>query len=610
MCGIFGYLGKKDPVVVCLQGLQSLAYRGYDSSGIAGVRQGELLVCKEAGKLQKLQEKLIERPLHLELAIAHTRWATHGPPSQENAHPQFDSRQTLAVVHNGIIENHLSLRRMLESKGVPFHSDTDSEVIAQLISHLYEDDLLEATRKALSFLKGFWAIALIHRNHPGQIVATVRENPLVIGQSQARDETLLSSDPHAFGRHHLDAIYLRNGEVALLTDREVQLFDMHRTPVSKRVERLQIETTIPSKQGFAHFMLKEIFEQPHTMRRAMEGRIDAEQGMATFEPPFFSHEALRAFRKVLILGCGTSFHAGSIAAMWVEQWARIPAHAEIASEFRYREAPLEEDTLVIAVSQSGETFDTLCAAKEAKARGAKVLALCNVKGSTLTREAHASLLLHAGPEISVCSTKAFTNQLTVLALFSLLMGRLRSLSLPQGRECLLQLQRIPLQIQQILDQMGQIQACARKYAHFENFFFLGRHYMYPTCLEAALKLKEISYLNALGCPAGELKHGPIALVSPQLAVVGLCGNEKTHDKMLSNLMEVKSRGSPILAFAFEGNNQIESIASDTLWLPKCCDELAGLSFAVASQLLAYSIALERGREIDQPRNLAKSVTVE
>jgi glucosamine--fructose-6-phosphate aminotransferase (isomerizing) len=610
MCGIYAYIGPRDSATVCMDGLKHLEYRGYDSAGIAGIFGGELLSCKEIGKIQSLEKILLERPLRLDLAIAHTRWATHGKPSKENAHPHFDQGLSVAVVHNGIVENHRALRQMLVEKGVRFQSDTDTEVIAQLIAHFYEGNFLKAVQKALSLMHGFWGIAVIHKDHPDQIIAAARENPIAIGIHAARLEAFVSSDANAFHDKDLDVLFLRNDEVAVVTRERTIVFDQMAEPVQKEMQRIEKENESLSKNGYEHFMLKEIFEQPQTIQRALHNRFIEDFGTAEFENFSLSSKELQAVRRILILACGTSWHAGCVAASLLEDKARIPTQAEIASEFRYRNPIVSEDTLVIAISQSGETLDTIAAVREVRAKGAKVLGICNVRNSSLTREADACLFLRAGLEVSVCSTKAFTSQLTVLSLFALLMARLRHMDKPEGQAFLAEIQKLPSIVEEVLNQREKIQALADKYARFEHFFFLGRHYMFTASLEGALKLKEISYLNAVGYPAGEMKHGPIALIDENLAVVGMCGNQRTYDKLLSNLMEVKARGAPILAFAPEGAEQIAAIADDVLWLPFVCDELACIPYAVASQLLAYYISLKRGTEIDTPRNLAKSVTVE
>lgn len=610
MCGIFGYIGPRNPAHICMTGLKHLEYRGYDSAGIAGVKRGEMFSCKEVGKLNVLESALQQTSVELDLAIAHTRWATHGKPTLENAHPHFDEDQSIAVVHNGIIENHFDLREMLEREGKQFYSDTDSEVIAQLVSHHYRGNLLDAVQKALSLLRGFWGIAVIHKNHPNQIIAAARENPIAIGYHPVRLEAFVSSDANAFGEKDLDVMFLRNDEVAVITSEKVQVFDQSATPVEKTTEKLGTEAVTISKNGFDHFMLKEIFEQPQTIQQAFHNRFISDYGTVEFESLTLTSSDLLAVSRILILACGTSWHAGLIAASLLEEKARIPTQAEIASEFRYKNPIISENTLVIAISQSGETLDTIAAVREVKSKGAKVLGICNVRNSTLTREADCTLFLRAGPEISVCSTKVFTSQLTVLSLFTLMMARLRHMSKEEGQTFIQEIQALPSMVEEVLQQKQEIHRLAKKYASYERFFFLGRHYMHATSLEAALKLKEISYINAQGYPAGEMKHGPIALIDPSLAVIGMCGNHHTYEKMVSNLMEVKARGAPILALAPTGASDIESVATDVLRLPRACDELASIPYTVATQLLAYYIALEKGTDIDQPRNLAKSVTVE
>lgn len=614
MCGIFGYIRANDssasPVDICLNGLKLLEYRGYDSSGIAGIIDGKIRFLKRAGKVHVLQNALKNRKEALQATIAHTRWATHGVPNEENAHPHLDEKETLAIVHNGIIENHNAIRERLIEKGVKFSSETDTEVIAALISYYYRGNLRQAVQKAMKELHGSFAIAVIHQEHPDEMIGASRESPLVIGIDPDNGETFLSSDANSFNGKVLDILYLKDDEVALLKHHSFELYDAQGKVIHKELKRVAFEGEAISKNGYDHYMLKEIFEQPQTVQQAMQGRFKEEFGTAEFEELTLSPQYLQSINRILILACGTSWHAGSIAASMLEHLARIPTGTEIASEFRYTNPIISEDTLVIAISQSGETADTIAAVREAKAKGAKVIAVCNVNHSSLVREADSTLFLRAGPEVSVCSTKAFTSQLAVLALFTLYMARLRHISKEEGQLFIKELKHLPTKITQVLAQGSQIEAYAEKYAKFEHFFFMGRRYMYPTSLEAALKLKEISYLNANGYPAGEMKHGPIALVNPDLAVIGFCGNLQTFDKMMSNLMEVKARGGEILALVPKGKEEALTITSDILWLPRIIDPLASILYSVAGQLFAYYIAKIRGTDIDQPRNLAKSVTVE
>ncbi len=610
MCGIFAYIGPRNPARACISGLKLLEYRGYDSAGLAGILERKILSCKEIGKISALEDALGEKLQDLQLAIAHTRWATHGKPTRENAHPHFDQNESVAVVHNGIIENHNALREMLKEKGHTFYSETDTEVIAQLISHFYQGELLPAVQKALSLMRGFWGIAVIHRNHPDQIIAAARENPIAIGFNVARQEAFISSDANAFQERDLDVIFLRNDEVAVIGQNKIEVFDQSSAPIERTAQRLELDAFTISKNGYPHFMLKEIFEQPQTIQQAFHNRSIADFGIAEFENLTLSPAELQAVKRIVILACGTSWHAGLIAASLLEDKARIPTQAEIASEFRYKNPIISSDTLVIAISQSGETLDTMAAVREVKSKGAKVLGICNVRNSTLTREADCTLFLRAGPEISVCSTKAFTSQLTVLSLFTLLMARLRHMGKAEGQLLLEEIQSLPEKVEYVLQQNEAIKSFAQKYAAFDDFYFIGRHYMYSTSLEAALKLKEISYINAQGYAAGELKHGPIALLDETHPVVALCGNTRTFEKMLSNLAEVKARGAPLLVLAPVGAHEVAKITPDVIWLPSAVDELAPILYAVATQLFAYHIALLRGTDIDQPRNLAKSVTVE
>jgi glutamine---fructose-6-phosphate transaminase (isomerizing) len=610
MCGIFGYIGKKDPLKTCLEGLKLLEYRGYDSSGISGIKEGKLVTIKEVGKVSVLEKLIEHNQLKFDIAIAHTRWATHGKPTKTNAHPHSDDHLEVSLVHNGIIDNYDILRKMLKKKGVRFTSETDTEVIAQLLADHYDGDLLSSVRKTLSELKGTFAIALLHKNHPDTIVAATRECPLAIGFNDDHSETIVSSDPNAFLGHNLNVFYLKNDEIAIVRKNSVETYNLQLQLIQKKTERIQAATISVSKEGFEHYMLKEIFEQPFTIQKALLENLSEEGSTAEFKNFPFSVEEMKKFGRILILGCGTSWHAGCIASSLFEDMAHLPTCAEIASEFRYKTPLLFDNTLVIAMSQSGETADTLGAVRKVKEKGAKVLGICNVKNSTLTREVDGCLFLNAGPEFSVCSTKAFTSQMTLLALLALFLARLRSMKEDAGKLFLEELKKIPKKIEEVLSRSHEIQILAKKYSSFDHFFFLGRRMMYPTCQEAALKLKEISYLNANAYPAGEMKHGPIALINPSLPVIAFCQNEQTSEKMISNLMEVKAREAPLLAFASEGTQGLSDVADDLFFLPHTIDALAPFISTVAGQLFAYFIAKERGCEIDKPRNLAKSVTVE
>lgn len=607
MCGIFGYVGPKNPVKMTLEGLKQLEYRGYDSAGIAGIREGKIDYCKEVGKIAFLEEEVNKRHLSLEIAIAQTRWATHGQVNQINAHPHFDNEKTLAVVHNGIIENYEILKKELQQKGANFVSNTDTEVIAHLVSSLYEGDLLKAVQTAIPLLKGSFAFALVHKDFPDQIIGVAHENPLVIGIGEA--EAFISSDPNAFISYTRQAIYLSNAEIAVVKADHQEVYNTDKKIVKER-QTLSADVNSMSKGSYEHYTLKEIHEQPQAIRNALLSRFIMDYGTAIFEELSFSTVDLLRAERILILACGTSWHAGYVAAYMLEDKARIPVQLEISSEFRYKNPIILHNTLVIAISQSGETADTIAAVREVRAKGARVLAICNVQGSTLAREADSTIFLKAGAEIGVCSTKAFTSQVTVLSLFTLLMARMRHMGKGEGQEFLHALLKIPEQVQEILEKSDEIQALAKKYAHYNNFFYLGRRYMFPTSLEGALKLKEISYINANGYPAGEMKHGPIALINEECPTIALCANKMTFEKLISNLMEIKARKGLVLAIVEEGQPRLKGNVDDVFYIPDTIDELSSILVTVFTQLFAYYVARERGTDIDQPRNLAKSVTVE
>lgn len=608
MCGIFGYIGPKNVVKTVLSGLKKLEYRGYDSAGMAGIHDGKIAYAKEVGKIAELEREVIKSNLELDIGLGHTRWATHGAPSVRNAHPQFDSKHTLALVHNGIIENYQPLKDSLIENGVKFVSDTDTEVVAHLISSLYKGDIVKAVLEAVSLLEGAYAIALIHQDYPDQIIAFAHEAPLIIGIGKG--EVFLGSDTHSFAAHTRDVIYLVDKQVAVLKLNELEFFDLGNCSINKEIEQLAEVASEHSKGDFEHYTLKEIFEQPQSVRNALSGRFLEEYGTAVFEGIQFDVHELKSVQRILILACGTSWHAGFLGSYMLEDKARIPVSVEISSEFRYKNPVISEGTLVIAISQSGETADTVAAVKELKAKGAKILSICNVENSTLVRESHSTIYLHAGIEIGVCSTKAFTSQVVVLSLFTLMMARMRHMGLEEGVLFSNAIKKLPSQISAVLEKAHEIELIAQKYAQYDNFFFLGRNCMYPTSLEGALKLKEISYINANGYPAGEMKHGPIALINENCPTVAMCGNKATYSKLLSNLMEIKARKGKIIAIAEEGALGLEKIADEIVRIPKNIDELLAIPSVVVTQLLAYYVAKIRGTDIDQPRNLAKSVTVE
>jgi len=609
MCGIFGCVGVKNPVKAAIAGLKRLEYRGYDSAGLATFEKGKIVTLKRVGKISVLEKALEEQQVvGDELALAHTRWATHGQPTEKNAHPHMDGKKTLALVHNGIIENHDALRKSLANKNIQYVSDTDTEVLAHLISTLYEGNLLEAIQRALPLMEGSFAVGLVHESDPHSIIAFAKDAPLAIGIGEGC--CYLSSDPNAFPAEVKRVLFLSKGEIAKLGVGKLELYDMDLVPIKKEMMELENNSQESSKGDYAHYTLKEIDEQPMTIRKALYNRTLIDWGTVKLEGLNLSVHELLAVERVLILGCGTSYNAGTIGSNMIEELARIPSQTEIASEFRYSNPIVLPGTLVIAISQSGETADTVAAVRELKAKGAQVVAICNVQGSTLAREANGTLFLHAGPEIGVCSTKAFTSQVVVLALFALMMGRMRNISKEEGQYFIEHLLKLPQDVEAVLEKKGEIQALAKKYAHYKNFFYLGRRYMYPISMEGALKLKEISYINANGYAAGEMKHGPIALINADCPTVAFTTNKKTFGKMLSNLREVKARDGKVIAVASVPKSELVDVADDVIEIPDTIDPLITIPAAVAAQLFAYYVAVERKLEIDQPRNLAKSVTVE
>ena len=613
MCGIFGYITQEyseNSLKICIEGLKNLEYRGYDSAGLASIQNGQISTFRTQGRVKELEQLIHQSKQSVSLAIGHTRWATHGAPSVMNAHPHIDQACQLAIVHNGIIENHLEIKNKLHHKGVTFSSETDTEVIAHLIADHYQGNILQAFSKALALLEGSYAIALIHKDYPDMILASCKDTPLVAAFSKYSKEIFICSDPNALCKDDLSVVYLKNQEILQATNKELMLFNMQGTLQPWQAQPFKIDQAKISKGDFEHYMLKEIHEQPTTLRKALEHRLNEFLGTSHFEELTLPLHELQSVSKILIIGCGTSYHAGCSAAIIMEEIARIPTSCVIASEFRYSKPILDETTLVIAISQSGETADTIAAVKEVKAHKAKVIGLCNVKNSLLSRESDSCLYLHAGPEISVCSTKAFTSQLTVLTLLTLFLARLKEYSKESGQQLLQELKLIPHLVEKVLQQSKKIEELAQRYSHFTQFVFIGRRSMYIASLEAALKLKEISYVQACAYPAGELKHGPIALIDPCLPTIALCGHQATFSKLFSNITEIKARKGPVIAFYHEKNEDLETTCNDVIYLPYVSDHLATIPYSVALQLFAYYIAKEKGTDIDRPRNLAKSVTVE
>ena len=611
MCGIIGYTGSRAVAPVLLDGLKRLEYRGYDSAGLAVISDKRLYEVKAVGKVRNLEALVAEQP-ELEkrsgCGIAHTRWATHGEPSPANAHPHTDESGRFAIVHNGIIENYQELRAHLLSKGCHFRSGTDSEVIAHLIAEGYEGDLISATAAALEQVTGTYGLAVVSTLHPGQIVVARKGSPIVIGVGET--ENLVASDIAALLPYTRQGIYLNDGDIALLTPDRIDLRNIKNVPVEREIAKIDWDAGQAEKGNYPHFMLKEIFEQPETIENAIRGRIDHEMGTAVLNGMNLTPHDLAQVTRIVIAGCGSSMHAGLVGEYFFEDIAGISTSVEQAAEFRYRNPIIEPNTLVIPISQSGETADTIAAVREAKAKGALVTALCNVVGSTIAREAGRGIYLHAGPEISVASTKAFSSQVVVLLLLALLLGRNRRLSRSEGEELANEVETIPDLIRDVLSRAPEIKRIAERYAKFDDFFYIGRGCLYPTALEGALKLKEISYIHAEGYHAAELKHGPISLLDERHPVLALANDIPGKDKIVGNIQECRARKSPVVAVVTKGDDSVRKMTDDIIEIPHCSRFVAPLPTAVALQLFAYYIAAARGCEIDQPRNLAKSVTVE
>jgi glucosamine--fructose-6-phosphate aminotransferase (isomerizing) len=614
MCGIVGYVGSRDAVPVIVEGLRKLEYRGYDSAGIAVVQNGSLTRRRSVGKLRNLEESLRADPLKGAFGIGHTRWATHGRPSEENAHPHSDCTGHLVVVHNGIIENYLPLKSKLQAAGHRFVTQTDTEVVAHLVESFYKGSLEEAVRGALRELQGIYALVLVHKDEPQKLVAARMGPPLVVGLAEG--EHFLASDIPALLAHTRDFVFLDDGDVVTVTPSSMRLTDASGKVVERKPTRITWDPVQAEKGGYRHFMLKEIHEQPRAVRDTLLGRIGLEEGEVHLEELGAAAEELRRAKRVMLLACGTSWHAALVGKYLLEQVAQVPAEVDYGSEFRYRDPIVGPATLAVAISQSGETADTLAAFRQAKKQGALPIAICNVQGSMLTREAAGTLLTHAGPEIGVASTKAFTSQLVALALLTLHLGRLRgTLSPARCRELLEGLARVPHLMEDALRVSGRMEQMSRFFAQASDFLFLGRGINYPIALEGALKLKEISYIHAEGYPAGEMKHGPIALIDDQMPVVALVPPGRTYEKMLSNIQEVKARGGKVLAVTAQGDTEARKVldlqAGDVIVdVPPVEEVWSPLLNVLPLQLLAYHTAVRAGRDVDQPRNLAKSVTVE
>jgi glutamine---fructose-6-phosphate transaminase (isomerizing) len=608
MCGIIGYVGYRPVVPILFDALKRMEYRGYDSAGIAIYRNGGLTIEKDAGKVAQLEKRVSTLNLQSSTGIGHTRWATHGVPNQVNAHPHTDGSLRLTIVHNGIIENYASLRKELAKDGCQFRTETDTEVLAQLIRQFYKGDITQAVRQALAVVRGTYGIAVLCADEPDRIVAARLGSPMIIGHGDR--ENFVASDVAAFLNYTRDVTYMEDGEIATVTAAGIE----HRTqadmPVERHAEQITFDVSAIEKGGYPHFMLKEISEQPSTVADSMRGRLLLEEGTSRFGGLTSSAQEFFDAKRIIFVACGTSWHAGLVGEYLFEELAGIPCEVEYASEFRYRSQIIEPGTVVVAISQSGETQDTLGAIREAKKHGARVIGICNVVGSSIARATDAGVYIHAGPEIGVASTKAFTSQITVLFMLALAVARGHRMKAEEGRKLVSELAAVPQKIAQILAARERIETIANSLKGHRNFLYLGRGVNFPVALEGALKLKEISYIHAEGYPAAEMKHGPIALIDADMPVVFIALKDGTYEKVLSNIEEVRARGGRVLAIATEGDTHIETRAHQVIHVPDTHPLLTPLLSVIPLQLLAYYIAVLRGCDVDQPRNLAKSVTVE
>jgi len=616
MCGIIGYIGKSPAVPILLDGLRRLEYRGYDSAGVAILDDGAIAVRKRIGRIANLAELIKESPPHGSIGISHTRWATHGGVTDENAHPHSDQSGKLFLCHNGVIENYNVLKDQLVKEGHTFKSQTDTEVLAHLVGKAYDaaggepskGRLVEALRTALKQVVGTYGIIMIHRDVPDAIVGARRGSPLVLGVGKG--ENFFASDVSAIVAYTRDAIYLKDYDIAALTRDEFEITSLVGGASGFEVSKVEFSEADVSKGDYAHYMLKEIYEQPATIQDAMRGRLSREQATAVLGGLEMSNAELRDIERIILCGCGTASHAAMVGEYVIESLAHVPTEVEFASEFRYRNMPLPKDSLVFVISQSGETADTLAALRESQRKGHRTLGICNNVASTIARESDGGVYMHAGPEIGVAATKSFTSQVTIMTLIGLLLGRIRHLSSSEGLAIMDELEAIPAKVARILEQTDHIKKIAEKYADSKAMMFLGRQFNYPVALEGALKMKEISYIHASGYPAAELKHGVIALISPEVPSVFIAPDDSVFEKNVSNIEEVKARQGPIISIATEGNTKIGKVSDDVIYIPHCPDFLSPLLTTIPLQLLAYHTAVALGCDVDKPRNLAKSVTVE
>ncbi len=608
MCGIVACVGNRSALPILVEGLKRLEYRGYDSSGVAILRDSGAFLVKSAGKVAVLEAKLSDAPEKGSTGIAHTRWATHGKPTEANAHPHADCKNSLFVVHNGIIENFLKLKKGLEEKGHRFLSETDTEVLAHLMEEYYNGSLEGTVQKALAYVEGTFGIAVLHVAHPGEIVVARRGSPMILGIGD--EESLAASDVSALALHTKQVLYLEDNEIAHLRAGDFSITTLENKPVNRPVETLDFDVGTADKQDFPHYMLKEIHEQPEAVENTLRGRLDRSEGVAKLGGLEPVADRLRQVRHLIIISCGSSHYAGLYGRYVFETLTDLTVENELASEFRYRKLNLRNNTAVLAISQSGETADTLAALREAKRKGALVLGMVHVVGSSIARESEAGIYTHAGMEVGVASTKSFTTQLTGLLLMALWVGRAQNLSYSEGSRIIRELDRIPEKMRKVLGQADAIRKLAGSYYEHQHFLFIGRKYQYPVAVEGALKLKEISYIHAEGYAAGEMKHGPIALIDPHFPTLALAPNDDSYEKVVSNIQEIKARDGRVIAVASAGNDTIGQLADDVITVPDTLDMLSPLLTVLPLQLFAYYCAARRGCEIDKPRNLAKSVTVE
>jgi len=610
MCGIVGYIGSKNCIPLLIEGLKRLEYRGYDSAGIGIINNGKSVIVKKKGKVTELQNRLDELNLNANIGLGHTRWATHGIPNEINAHPHTNSEETLFLIHNGIIENYKTLKKILIHKGYNFQSETDTEVIAHLIDSFLKKgyDIFKSTQLALQEVEGTYGLAIIYSKEPDKIIAARKGSPLIIGIGEK--ENFVASDVSAVLAHTKNVIYLEDGEIALITQNDCQIKTIYDEAVIKEVSEIALTLDEIDKGGYPHFMLKEIMEQPDSLRNSIRGRVLIDEGTAKLGGLENIIEDLLDVDRFIITACGTSWHAALVAEYMFEQFIRVPTEVEYASEFRYRNPIINKKDAVFFISQSGETADTLAALRETKLRGGIALGVCNVVGSSIARESDSGVYIHAGPEIGVASTKAFTSQLIVMSLITLLIARRKNLSIENGREIAKSILKIPEQVADILKLNDKIEAIAEEFKDAKNFLYLGRGYNFPVALEGALKLKEISYIHAEGYPAAEMKHGPIALIDEDMPVVFIAPKDATYEKIISNIQEVKARGGRIIAIASEGDEEIQDLVEHVIYIPQTVAMLKPILTVIPLQLLAYHIAVKKGLNVDQPRNLAKSVTVE